>query len=98
MPTMGSIFSELGYYTSYKGNWHLSDLNHDINFDQARYPDTSRALEPCGFVKDTHNGDHHGSVWDRLKHDSCIAAVTSPQSQQTGQQVWIGASQPTNRG
>jgi arylsulfatase A-like enzyme len=46
MPTMGSTFRELSYCTSYKGNWDLSDLNHGINFDQARYPETSRSLEP----------------------------------------------------
>jgi len=49
MPTLGSIFGKLGYYPVYKGKWHLSNLNHGINFDQQRYPETSRALEPWGF-------------------------------------------------
>ena len=74
MPTLGSIFKQLGYYTVYKGKWHLSNLNHDIVFDNQRYPETSNALEPWGFSEYTHDGDHHGIVWDGFKHDSSIAA------------------------
>lgn len=74
MPSLGTIFKKLGYYTVYKGKWHLSNLNHGINFDNARYPETTNALEPWDFSEYTHDGDHHGIVWDGFKHDSSIAA------------------------
>ena len=60
MPTIGSMFSELGYYTVYKGKWHLSHLNDGIHFDQQRFPVTSDALAPWGFNESTYDGDHHG--------------------------------------
>ncbi len=74
MPTLGSIFAELGYYPVYKGKWHLSNLNHGINFDAQRYPETSRALEPWGFHEFTLDGDHHGIAWEGFKQDGAIAA------------------------
>ena len=74
MPSMGSIFRELGYYTAYKGKWHLSNVNHGVNFDSQRFPETSAALEPWGFSEYTHDGDHHGLVWDGFMHDGAIAA------------------------
>ncbi len=74
MPTLGTIFQELGYYTVYKGKWHLSHLNQGIQFDAQRFPETSRALEPWGFSEYNHDGDHHGIVWDGFKHDHAIAA------------------------
>ncbi len=74
MPTLGSIFGELGYYSVYKGKWHLSNLNHGVDFDQQRYPETSGALEPWGFHEYTKDGDHHGVAWDGFKHDGAIAA------------------------
>lgn len=70
IPTLGTMFRELGYYTAYKGKWHLSNLNHGVNFDAQRYPQTSDALEPWGFSEFTHDGDHHGIVWEGFKHDS----------------------------
>ena len=74
MPTMGSMFSELGYYTVYKGKWHLSHLNDGIDFDQQRFPVTSDALAPWGFNEYTYDGDHHGLAWDGFMHDGAIAA------------------------
>jgi arylsulfatase A-like enzyme len=74
MPTLGSMFSELGYYSAYKGKWHLSHLNEGIDFDQQRYPVTTGALAPWGFNEYTYDGDHHGLAWDGFMHDGAIAA------------------------
>jgi arylsulfatase len=74
MPSMGTIFRELGYHTVYKGKWHLSNLNHGVDFHLQRYPETSCALEPWGFSEYTHDGDHHGIAWEGFKHDGSIAA------------------------
>ena len=72
MPTLGTIFRDLGYHTVYKGKWHLSEMEND--FHAQRFPTTVDALEPWGFSEYTHDGDHHGIVWDGFKHDSAIAA------------------------
>jgi len=74
MPTLGSMLRSLGYSTAYKGKWHLSNLNHGIDFHAARFPDTSAALEDWGFSDYNFDGDHHGIVWDGFKHDAAIAA------------------------
>jgi arylsulfatase len=74
MPTLGSMFGELGYYSAYKGKWHLSHLNDGINFDQQRFPATNGALAPWGFNEYTYDGDHHGLAWDGFMHDGAIAA------------------------
>lgn len=74
MPTLGTMLREIGYRTAYKGKWHLSNINHGIDFHSGRFPETSRALEPWGFSDFNHDGDHHGIVWDGFKHDASIAA------------------------
>ena len=74
MPSMGTIFRDLGYYTAYKGKWHLSNVNHGLDFHGQRFPETTAALEPWGFSEYTHDGDHHGLVWDGFMHDAAIAA------------------------
>ena len=61
-------------HDAYKGKWHLSDINHGVDFHSPRCPETSRALEPWGFSDYSHDGDHHGPGRDGLKHDAAIAA------------------------
>ena len=46
MPTLGSMLRSLGYTTAYKGKWHLSNLNHGIDFHAGRFP-SPRAQPKC---------------------------------------------------
>ncbi len=73
MPTLGSMFRELGYHTVYKGKWHLSNLNEGLDCHSQRPDETHDALEPWGFAEYTHDGDHHGITWEGFKHDGAIA-------------------------
>ncbi|XOV86436.1 MAG: sulfatase-like hydrolase/transferase [Pseudomonadota bacterium] len=96
MPTLGSIFRELGYYTAYKGKWHLSHINHGLDFDSQRFPTTTGALEPWGFSEYTHDGDHHGHAWDGFCNDNAIAAdaanwLLGRNGRKPGDQPWLMA-------
>lgn len=45
-PTLGTMLREQGYYTAYKGKWHLSVINQKIGTD--KFPNATQALEPYG--------------------------------------------------
>ena len=75
IPTIGTLLREQGYYTAYKGKWHLSLIDQRIK--RARpgaYPDSVHALEPYGFSDYGHDGEHSGMEWAGFSHDAFIAA------------------------
>jgi len=74
--TIGSMLREQGYYTAYKGKWHLSLINQRVRAATPgrRYPDTSQALEPYGFADYGFDGESTGMMWAGFGHDGFIAA------------------------
>ena len=48
LPTVGDMLRDAGYYTAFKGKWHISE--------------DTESLEEYGF-SDWTEGDMHGSVW-----------------------------------
>lgn len=75
IPTVGTMLREQGYYTAYKGKWHLSLINQRIQPTLPRgYPDCIHALEPYGFSDYDHDGEHVGMQWAGFGHDGVIAA------------------------
>jgi arylsulfatase len=65
IPTLGQMLREVGYYTAYKGKWHLSHIQAEATRD---------ALEPYGFSDYNQRGDPHGGVRHGLNHDPTTAA------------------------
>jgi arylsulfatase A-like enzyme len=65
IPTLGHMLREVGYYTAYKGKWHLSHIQAEATRD---------ALEPYGFSDYNEHGDPHGGVRHGLNHDPTTAA------------------------
>lgn len=66
LPTIGHMLSEVGYYTAYKGKWHLSDTEP--------CGDTSeRALEKYGFFDYNVDGDK-GNPREGYTDDDNIAS------------------------
>ncbi|MFX6201908.1 hypothetical protein ABTF50_21135, partial [Acinetobacter baumannii] len=63
-----------GYYTAYKGKWHLSHMAGDFNLGYGPFPNTSAALEPFGFADYNLDGDPHGATWTGFRFDAQIAA------------------------
>lgn len=74
LPSMGHLLRAQGYYTAYKGKWHLSAVGHDPGLVYGNYPNTSEALEPYGFSDFNIDGDPHGATWTGYRYDAQIAS------------------------
>jgi arylsulfatase A-like enzyme len=73
-PTIGSMLREVGYYTSYKGKWHLSNIEQTLSDKRGIYPNATDALEAFGFSDYSFNGEHIGLTWGGFIQDGVIAA------------------------
>lgn len=76
MPTLGHMLRAAGYHTSYKGKWHLSEINRTRNWNRVpdgRYPTTAGAMERYGFDDYGFDGEPIGLTWDGYKSDQTIA-------------------------
>lgn len=75
-PTIGTMLREQGYFTAYKGKWHLSVINQKAQAaaGPGRYPIATDLLEPYGFSEYNHDGEHTGLSWVGYGHDGVIAA------------------------
>jgi arylsulfatase A-like enzyme len=87
MPSLGDYLRANGYYTAYKGKWHLSDIHGRHELTYGRYPSSRDALEPFGFSDYNFDGDPHGSTWTGYKYDGQIAAEASQWLRQRPQQL-----------
>ena len=80
MPTLGHMMQAAGYYTSYKGKWHLSQINRRRNWTQVPggiYPNTQNAMEAYGFHDYGFDGESVGLTWDGYRSDIFVAADAS---------------------
>lgn len=64
LPTIGHMLRAQGYYTAYKGKWHLSEFPAG---------DTRDAMEPYGFSDYQEWGDAYGAPMDGFLKDPKIA-------------------------
>ena len=74
LPTVGKMLRQAGYYTAYKGKWHLS---LELEPDDERDHDYRRDMEPYGFSDWNPTGDVIGNAWDGFVADNgtLMAAV-----------------------
>jgi len=77
MPSIGHLLRAQGYYTAYKGKWHLSPFAHDPGLMYGIYPNSSAALEPYGFSDFNTDGDPHGSTWTGYRCDAQTASTAA---------------------
>ena len=87
MPTIGDMLRAAGYYTAYKGKWHLSSINgvRDWNQEVRRaYPDTCDALEAYGFSDYGFDGESVGLTWAGHSDDGAVASDAAELIQQFG--------------
>ena len=76
MATLGTMLRAAGYYSSYKGKWHLSGLNRKRNWNQVPgtfYPNTRDYLEEYGFSDYGFYGEYIGLTWEGFATDRLIA-------------------------
>ncbi|HZF31155.1 MAG TPA: sulfatase-like hydrolase/transferase [Gammaproteobacteria bacterium] len=71
-PTIGTMLREQGYYTAYKGKWHLSVVNQKVG--AGKFPDSTKLLEEYGFSDYNYDGEHTGLTWAGFGHDGVITA------------------------
>jgi arylsulfatase len=74
IPTLGDMLGEAGYYTAYKGKWHLSramDTHDSLALPQEKL---TRIIETYGFKDYVGNGDVIGLTRGGYLNDDIIAA------------------------
>lgn len=96
MPSLGDYLRAQGYYTAYKGKWHLSEIKGNYELQYEAYPNSQNALEPFGFSDFNIDGDPHGSTWTGFKNDASIASnaanwITKKATQIGKEQPWFMA-------
>ena len=77
LPTLGTMMQAAGYYSSYKGKWHLSQINRERDWNQVPrglYPNTEKAMEKYGFHDYGFDGEAVGLTWDGYRSDAFTAA------------------------
>lgn len=74
VPTLGHLLREQGYYTAYKGKWHLSDVPTGVNVRYGPFQGARAALEPFGFADYSDNGIADGATWSGYKFDGEVAS------------------------
>jgi arylsulfatase A-like enzyme len=74
IPSVGHLLRAQGYYTAYKGKWHLSSVRHDPGLTYGPYPDCRNELEPYGFSDFNFDGDPHGATWTGYRTDRQTAS------------------------
>lgn len=99
--TLGHRLRKLGYYTAYKGKWHLSDVGHGGGLSYGVFPSTRDALEPFGFSDFNDDGDPHGVTWTGYKYDpqtasNAIRWFNTQGRNLKGKQPWFMAVNFTN--
>lgn len=87
MPTIGDMLRAAGYYTAYKGKWHLSSINGTRDWNQEvrrAYPDTGNALEAYGFSDYGFDGESVGLTWAGHSDDGAVASDAADLIRQFG--------------
>jgi arylsulfatase len=75
VPTLGHLLREQGYYTAYKGKWHLSNVPAGVNLRYGPFEGARAALEPYGFSDYSDNGIADGATWSGFKFDGEVASA-----------------------
>lgn len=94
LPSVGHLLRAQGYYTAYKGKWHLSPVRHDPGLTYGPYPSVADALEPYGFSDFNTDGDPHGATWtgfrtDRQTASNAIEWLGTKGRAMQGKQPWF---------
>jgi arylsulfatase len=100
IPTIGTMLRKAGYYTAYKGKWHLSSINGVRDWNQEvrrKYPSTENAMEEYGFSDYGFDGESVGLTWagyidDRgVAGDACKLIDDFAKTDKAGGKPWFMA-------
>lgn len=77
IPTIGTMLGRVGYRTTYKGKWHVSNINEGLHFRGVAggiFSNTTEILEPFGFSHYNFDGERVGLSWEGFMTDGMTAA------------------------
>lgn len=75
IPTVGDMLREAGYYTAYKGKWHLTKEFEEVNKLDAPTKIFTAEMEAYGFSDYLGAGDIIAHTEGGYRHDGVIAAM-----------------------
>lgn len=75
--TLGHLLREQGYYTAYKGKWHLSHIPENPTLQYGPFPSARNVLEPFGFSDYSDVGISDGGTWAGYTLDGQTASQAS---------------------
>lgn len=75
--TLGHLLREQGYYTAYKGKWHLSHVPENPTLQYGPFPSARDVLEPYGFSDYSDVGISDGGTWAGYTLDGQTASQAS---------------------
>jgi arylsulfatase len=84
VPTLGHMLRDQGYYTAYKGKWHLSEVPTGMAVRYGHFQSARDALEPYGFSDYSDTGIADGATWTGFKFDGEIASAACQWLQERG--------------
>lgn len=78
LPSLGGMMRDAGYYSVYKGKWHLSGINEERDWNSVAgepgiYPNTREAMERYGFSEYNFDGEEVGLTWAGYHSDRVVA-------------------------
>ncbi|PTU29069.1 sulfatase-like hydrolase/transferase [Stenotrophobium rhamnosiphilum] len=77
VPTIGHMLRKEGYYTAYKGKWHLSDISSEDRVRYGHNKSSRDALEPYGFSDNSDYTIADGATWSGYRLDGQVASEAS---------------------
>jgi len=86
IPTLGDMMDEAGYYSAYKGKWHLAlALEEHTGYDNLPTKHLTKVMEEYGFKDYVGVGDIIGTTWGGHLNDETIGAQTQRWLRMKGQ-------------
>lgn len=76
VPTLGHLLREAGYYTAFKGKWHLATELEEANDLEAPHELLTQVMERYGFADYYGVGDIIGNTRGGYLHDEIISAMS----------------------
>jgi arylsulfatase len=87
LPTVGDLLREAGYYTAYKGKWHLTKEFETVNHLNAPTKIFTAEMEAYGFSDYVGVGDIIAHTQGGYRHDGITAAMAGSWLRGTGRRL-----------
>ena len=94
IPTLGDMMSKAGYYSAYKGKWHLAlALEEHTSYENLPTKHLTKVMEDYGFKDYVGVGDIIGTTWGGYLNDEAIGAQAQRWLRMTGKSLNLQGEQ-----